>query len=125
MPRRKDGIFAQVSCRILHGQRFNQLSEADQGFYLKLWILAVRERTACFPVAKYHTIYLSRELHVEHRRGKRALANLASLGLIEILPDGSIIIENIIECHKNLEWNQVHLTSLPGTKPGTSNGGRD
>ena len=79
---------------------------------MKLWILAVRERTACFPVANYPTIYLSRELHVEHRRGKRALANLARLKLIEILPDGSIIIEGIMECHKLLGWEQVHLKDI-------------
>jgi hypothetical protein len=119
--RGKDGVFAQVSCRILHGQRFNRLSEADQGFYLKLWILAVRERTTCFPVTNYPTIYLSRELHVEHRRGKRALANLASQRLIHIAIDGTITIEGIKECHKRFGLEKVHETDDSCTKPGTSN----
>jgi len=109
-----------VDCKILHGQRFNRLSEADQGFYLKLWILAVRERTACFPVTSYGTLWVSHEVHVRHRRCKTALSNLAHLKLIELLPDGSIIINDVMDCHEKLKWEQVHLTDISCTFPGTS-----
>jgi hypothetical protein len=107
MPRLKDGIFAQVSCKILHGQNFNRLSEADQGFYLKLWTLAVRERTACLLGSVYGVNYAAFELHVDYRRGKRALAKIAQEKLIKLFPDETITIIGIEECHKKFTWKPV------------------
>jgi hypothetical protein len=121
MPRRKDGIFAKVDCRILTGQRFNALKIYDQAVYLKLWILAVRERTACFPACAYAACWIARTLSMTQREYKKSIARIAAQALIEILPDGSLIVNDVMECHAGLDWKQVHLTSLPCTELGTQN----
>lgn len=113
MARRKDAIFAMIDCQILHGQRFNRLSEADQGFYLKLWVFAVRERTALFPSSRYPARYLAHELHVPARRLARALSTLSLIELIDLLEDGSIFVRGVSEAHRRLSWAHEHLAELP------------
>lgn len=112
MPRRKDAIFAKVSCKVLHGQRMNKLSEVDQLRYLKLWILAVRERTACFPVQEYGLVYLAHELHIGTKSLHNSLNRISQSKHIDYLPDGSVIINDVMELHEKLNWDQVHLKDV-------------
>ena len=112
MPRRKDAIFAKVDCKILHAQLYNQLRLADRAVYLGLWILAVRERTALLPCSKYGASYVAYTLHVDCRTCRAALARIAQKGLIDYLPDESIIVKGVMECHEKLEWKQVHLKDI-------------
>jgi len=112
MPRRKDAIFAKIDCKILHAQRYNQLKLGDRAIYLGLWILAVRERTALLPGYKYGASYVAFTLHVDCRTCKSALARIAQKELIDYLPDESIIVKGVMECHDKLDWQQVHLKDI-------------
>jgi hypothetical protein len=112
VPRRKDAIFAKVDCKILHGQRYNNLRIDDRAVYLGLWILAVRERSAVLPTHRYSIAYLAHELHITSLYARASIARIACEKLIELMPDGSIIVEGVMDCHDKLKWEQVHLKNI-------------
>ena len=120
MPRNKDAIFAQISCRILHGQRFNQLDLAARAVYLELWILAVRERSETLPGINYGMSFLAHELHSNLRFVKKQLTKIASLGLIDFLPDETITVHSVRDCHKRLDWKEVRQMDFSRTGLGTT-----
>lgn len=116
MPRSKEGIYAQVSCRILHAQRIVALSEVDQLRYIKLWLLAVRERSAIFPGEIYGVAYIAHELRIGRAACRHCLVRIAAKKLISFLEDETVIVEDVIELHKNLDWNESHVKDILNTK---------
>lgn len=74
---------------------------------MKLWLLAVRERTPVFPSNLYGAKYLAFALHIDQRFYKKSFARIAEQKLIEILPDGSIIVNGVAEYHRKLKWRAI------------------
>ena len=107
MPHSKDGVPAQVSCKILHAQRVGKLSEADQLRYLKLWILAVRERRACLTGQEYGTRYLAYEMHIGARTLRKSLERISEKRLITVFEDETVFVYGVMELHKKLAWKKI------------------
>lgn len=127
MPRSPDAIFAKVDCRILYAQRFNGLKLADQAAYLKLWILGVRERSAVLEGSTFGVKMVAHLVQIERRLCTKCVSRIAQKKLIGLLPDETIILYGIMECHEMLHWKPVPIMYQDmyreGTYLGTKEGG--
>lgn len=99
---------------ILKGERFNALSEINQGVYLKLWALAVALRTDTFMVESSPPSFLASCVHSTRQRVFSCLNEMCEHGLAERNTRGDVRIRGVKDCHPKLQWDKCPKASPYG-----------
>ena len=114
---RGDPIYCKVDIDIVYGEKFSQLTKAEQHTYIfGPWMLAVKYKLGRLPLHTYSGHTTAARVSSSVRTVTRHLQRMHDLGLIILHENGDLTVCGVKRNHAKLRWG-TDPSDLPHTVP--------
>ena len=114
---RGDPVYCKVDIDIVYGEKFSQLTKAEQHTYIfGPWMLAVKYKLGRLPLHTYSGHTTAARVSSSVRTVTRHLQRMHDLGLIILHENGDLTVCGVKRNHAKLRWG-TDPSDLPHTVP--------